>query len=942
MSLPATPASEDARSPDPATVEHDPFDYLPDATLVVDGQWRVVRANAAARDLLGPAGAGAGEVGGFWRALPDAAEPSRQRLYRAALVADGPLARFDQHLADRDAWFSVRCRPVPPGRLLVTLTDVTDLRRTDADLAEREQRYRLIFERSPLPIFVYDVQTMRITMANDAAVTQYGFPRSELIGTDGTDLVAPADVPHLRDLISGLHSTADVRNFAIRHRRRDGSIFPIESTSHGFVVAGRHVRAVLAVDVTDRARAERELRDSEQRYRSLIETADSIVVAMDPDHRITEWNGAAERVSGYAREEVLGRNYHQLFVPPELRRSVEVEADQLIAGGTTRGFEGILLSRWGHRRTLLWNAHRATDPAGVPSGIVAVAQDITDRKRAEDALRASEHLHRTLGDAMPQLMWTLSADGAFEYVNARFTDFTGLALGDLARHGHGDAAWGAFVHPDDLPSLIARWTQDRAAAAAGEMEVRWCGGHQCTEDGHWFLVRHAPLTDPLGRVLRWVGTATDVDELKRAQADLRRAKEAADHARLAAEHANEAKDQFLAVLSHELRTPLTPVLLTASALQVDPDLTDDVREAVAMIVEQVELEAKLIDDLLDLTRIARGKFILNLQRLDGHDLVRRAVEVCRATIDAAGVALAVDLSAAARSLEADPTRIQQVLCNLLANAAKFTPAGGRLRVRTWNELPDPTSPAAPGGAAAGSVPALSRPEIFAIEVSDTGVGIEADVLPRIFNAFEQGERSITRRFGGLGLGLTIGRTIADMHGGTLSAASDGRDRGATLTLRLPVVTTAVPTAPDLAPAAPAGRPLRVLLVDDHVPTLRMMSRLVTSLGHDVRAADSPAAALELARASCPDLLISDIGMPNQSGWALLAEIHAVCPVPPVAMAVSGYGTDDDLRRSRTAGFARHLVKPIGLADLRTAIDAVMGEETRPDQAPGSRARPADA
>ncbi len=304
---------------------------------------------------------------------------------------------------------------------------------------------------------------------------------------------------------------------------------------------------------------------------------------------------------------------------------------------------------------------------------------------------------------------------------------------------------------------------------------------RCTEDGHWFLVRLAPLTDPAGRVIRWVGTATDVDELKRAQADL-----PASAPEDAAEHANEAKDQFLAVLSHELRTPLTPVLLTASALQVDPALTDDVREAVAMIVEQVELEAKLIDDLLDLTRIARGKFILNLQRLDGHDLVRRSVEVCRATIDAAGVGLTVDLAAADRHLHADPTRIQQVLCNLLANAAKFTPAGGRV-VR-----PHPTE--------------RSAAATFVVEVSDTGVGIDAEALPRIFNAFEQGERSITRRFGGLGLGLTIGRTIADMHGGSLTAASGGPGRGATLTLRLPVVAppapaAAVPPAPGRPPAA---------------------------------------------------------------------------------------------------------------------------------------------
>ena len=887
--MPANPVSDPTP---PMSDPADPFDAAPDPALLVDDRWRVVRTNAAARVLLGPAAEAAAGVDGFWRAFPDAAEPSRQRLYRAALTAGGPLARFDQYLADRGVWFAVRCRALPPGRLLVTFTDVTDLHRSDADLAEREQRYRLMFERSPLPIFVYDVQSKHVTMANDAFVAQYGYPRSTLIGMDVFDLCRPDEAQRARDLVASYTPTTGSQNLRLHHRRADGSAFPVIVTSHGFVVAGRAVRAALVVDMTEPDRHERELRQSEQKYRSLIETADSIVIALDPDHRITEWNAAAERVSGYTRDQALGRDYHATFLPRDVRDAVAAESARVTAGTPARGFEGAMVTRAGQRRTILWNAHRTTDPAGVPTGAVAVGQDITDRKRAEDALRASEHLHRTLGDALPQLMWTLTPDGAFEYVNARFTDFTGLTAADLARHGATDAAWAAFVNPDDVAAMTGRWRQDRAAVTAGEMEVRWHGGRAAAD--HWFLVRMAPQTDPAGRVLRWVGTATDVDELKRAQADIQRAKDAAVHA-------NEAKDQFLAVLSHELRTPLTPVLLTASALQVDPALDADTREAVGMIVEQIELEARLIDDLLDLTRIARGKFILNLQRLDGHDLVRRAVEVCRATLDAAGVDLTVDLSADARDLFADPTRVQQVLCNLLANAAKFTPAGGRVALRT----------AAEGGA-------------FVVEVSDTGVGIDPDVLPLIFNAFEQGERSITRRFGGLGLGLTIGRTIADMHGGSLTAASDGKGRGATLTLRLPLAAAPVAAATAAPPrAAPAVRRLRVLLVDDHVPTLRMMSRLVQSLGHDVRAADSAAAALDLARAECPDLLISDIGMPGRSGWSLLADVRAACPRPPVAVAVSGYGTDDDLRRSRTAGFDRHLVKPIGLDDLRKAIHDLM-------------------
>ena len=917
-----------ADPPPSATVADVLFDLAPDPAVLVDDRWRVVRANAAAAALFqvtGPAAADdpTGElVGDFWHAFPDAADPSRDRLYRAAL-AGGPAVTFDQHVAATDAWYAVRCRPVgrpPDVGLLITLTDVTHLRRTDADLADREHRYRLIFERTPLPVFVYDVESLTVTMANDAAAAQYGYARADLVGLPLADLFAPADADRLLALIASLSPAADVRALAVHHRRRGGAVFPAEVTSHGFVVAGRHARAVLAVDVTDRDRAGRDLRESERKYRSLIESADAFVVSLDPAGTITEWNGAAERVSGYARAEVLGRNYDDLFVPPDRRAAAAAEADQLLAGRPTRGVEGVLVTRAGVRRTLLWNAHRTTGPDGRATGIVAVAQDVTDRKRAEDGLRASEHLHRTLGDAMPQLMWTLTPGGTFEYVNARFTDFTALSAPDLAHYSLGDdgsdGAWAAFVHPDDVGPLVTRWRADRAAVAAGQIEVRWCGGpaaprdgRPCAEGGHWMLVRHAPLVDRDGQVVRWIGTATDVDGLKRTEAEIQRAKEAADAARVSAEQANAAKDQFLAVLSHELRTPLTPVLLTASALQADPSLDADLREAVDMIVEQIELEARLIDDLLDLTRIAHGKFLLTPRLVDGHDLIRRALEVCRPTIDAAGVTLTVDLSdppaAADRHLSADPTRVQQVLCNLLNNAAKFTPAGGRLAVRTWAE------PHAGG-------------TVLAVEVADTGVGIDAEALPRIFNAFEQGERSITRRFGGLGLGLTIGRTIADMHGGSLAAASGGKGRGATFTLRLPTTPPVSPPAAASAPAAAPVRSLRVLLVDDHVPTLRMMARLVRSLGHDVRTADTAAAALAAVAADCPELMISDIGMPGRSGWSLLADVRAACPTPPTAVAVSGYGTDDDLTRSRDAGFARHLVKPIGLDDLRRTIAELMG------------------
>ncbi|HSV15944.1 MAG TPA: ATP-binding protein, partial [Tepidisphaeraceae bacterium] len=300
--------------------------------------------------------------------------------------------------------------------------------------------------------------------------------------------------------------------------------------------------------------------------------------------------------------------------------------------------------------------------------------------------------------------------------------------------------------------------------------------------------------------------------------------------------------------------------------------------------------------------IARSKFLLAMSNVDGHDIVRRSMEVCMPNIEAQGLMFSAELEAKDRQLRADAGRLQQLLSNLLNNAAKFTPTGGRVTLRTRNE---------------------DDGRLFVVEVSDTGVGIDPAVLPRIFNAFEQGERSITRTFGGLGLGLTIGKAIAEMHGGSLTASSEGRGRGATMTLRLPVQVAAKPSADPPASQAAPPRRVSVLIVEDHAPTLRLMSRLLRSLGHEVRAAASAERAVELATADCPDLLISDIGMPNQSGWWLMQELRKRCPPTMRAIAVSGYGTDDDIQRSRDAGFTEHIVKPIDVQRLQAAIERAM-------------------
>ena len=392
-------------------------------------------------------------------------------------------------------------------------------------------------------------------------------------------------------------------------------------------------------------------------------------------------------------------------------------------------------------------------------------------------------------------------------------------------------------------------------------------------------------------------------------------------ARDAAEAANRAKDHFLAVLSHELRTPLTPTLTAAQSMETDPALPAEFREPVEMIRRNVELEVRLIDDLLDLTRVSRGKLELNLQRTDAHDVLRQAIAICASDLRGKQLELALDLSAPAPCVRADPARLQQVAWNLLKNAVKFTDVGGRVSVRSWNEPPPVPTAAAAGSRAAAPI------GWFAAEVSDTGIGIEPAVLTRIFDAFEQGGKAITRQFGGLGLGLAISRALAEQHGGTLSAASAGPGRGATFTLRLPVVAAAPVTTAAPSPVAGCSpdhlQGCRVLLVDDHIDTARAMGRLFKRWGCQVQTADTVASALKAADAVRPDILVSDVGLPDGSGLDLIRQLLARHPVRGIA--VSGFGMEEDLSRSRAAGFLDHLVKPVDVTRLEQTVRRVMAE-----------------
>jgi PAS domain S-box-containing protein len=423
-----------------------------------------------------------------------------------------------------------------------------------------------------------------------------------------------------------------------------------------------------------------------------------------------------------------------------------------------------------------------------------------------------------------------------------------------------------------------------------------------TKDGRMInvSVTISPVRDETGRIIGASKIARDITEQKRLQRELEEAKESA-------EAANRAKDHFLSVLSHELRTPLTPVLAAVSLIEQDSNVPREFAEQLRMIRRNVETEARLVDDLLDLTRIARGKVQLRPEVLDAHAIVRHVIGMFDAEVEAKGLTVALALRARQSQVWADPGRFQQVLLNLVSNAVKFTPQDGTITIRTSNEN--------------GTIK---------IEITDTGVGIEADMLPRLFRPFEQGERTVTRQFGGLGLGLSIVKSLVEMHKASISAVSEGKDQGATFTLRMETVSPAqaqLVQGPGAAPGTgagagagaggAAGRVYRVLLVEDHNDTRGVLTKLLTSFGCDVTAVGTVREAVAAAERQQFDLLLSDIGLPDGTGLEVMRHVAARSKVTGIAL--SGFGQDDDIRRSREAGFVTHLTKPVSFQALKEVI-----------------------
>jgi PAS domain S-box-containing protein len=492
------------------------------------------------------------------------------------------------------------------------------------------------------------------------------------------------------------------------------------------------------------------------------------------------------------------------------------------------------------------------------------------------SLTSAEQPYRVYIERMQEGAVTVSTDGIILYCNRRFAEMLRRSL---------ERVIGTPLQ-DCLPREAWLRVADVFDGAGGEVVKCETTLRRESDSGlpvHLTASRLSP-----GDASTMCLVVTDLTAQKE-NADLKVAKEIA-------ERASAAKDDFLAALSHELRTPLTPALLAAAALEKDVGLPESARSDLALIRRNVELEARLIDDLLDLTLITHGRLVLQDSDVNVHTSLHRAIETCQDEARRKRLTLQIELGARQTHVRGDPVRIQQVCWNILRNAVKFTSERGSVTITTGND----------------------EANVW-IRFHDTGIGFMPDQANRIFEPFETGGRHVTRQFGGLGLGLAISRSVMEAHRGALTAQSPGPNQGATFTLTFPLAAAKPPGPSNPVPAPQPAREgrLNILLVEDHKDTRMYIQRLLEAASHRIASAGTADEALKLAETNHFDLVISDLGLPDLSGHELMRRLHARFALPGIAL--SGYGMENDVEESRKSGFKYHLTKPVSFDRLKSLV-----------------------
>jgi PAS domain S-box-containing protein len=807
--------------------------------------------------------------------------------------------------------------------------DISHRKQVEAALQASEAKLQDMVDSVPAMIWNTD-PTGYCTYLNQSWYAFTGQTEATGLGFGWLDAVHPDDRATARAIFLKANEQHEAFRLEYRLRHHSGHYHWAIDAAHPWFGGDGEFKGYLGavIDISERKQAEEALRRSEQalqenasRFRTLADNISQLAWMANEIGWIFWYNQRWFDYTGTTLEEMQGWGWQTVHHPDHLERVV-AKISRCFATGEIWEDTFPLRGKDGEYRWFLSRAIPIRDEQGQVLRWFGTNTDITELRAAERALRQSEERYRCLAESIPQLVWTADGEGSLLDVNQRWTTFTGLSLDQAKTEG-----WEAVVHPEDVSTLTRHWAEAAQQGTPYQAEGRM---RQADGTYRWFLHQAIPQRNEQGQISKWFGTATDIDMQKQLELERDRLLAQEQTAREAAERANRIKDEFLAVLSHELRSPLNPILGWARLLQTREFDTARTAAALATIERNAKLQTQLIDDLLDVAKILRGKLVMEKTTTDLTFVIESAID----TIRDAAAAKAIQLQAVIPPIgliSGDAVRLQQVIWNLLSNAIKFTPKGGRVEVKLEKVALEGDCAGALEGEDAENTPpthprthapthprthAPTHPRTHAqISVSDTGKGINPNFLPHLFESFRQEDASTTRKFGGLGLGLAIVRTLVEAHGGTITADSPGAGQGATFTVQLPLIES----EPQGQPPEPAPvqdlnlTGIRVLTVDDEADARELVAAVLELYGAEVLTTASAAEALSALQSFQPDVLVSDIGMPNVDGHRLIQQIRALPPeqggqIP--AIALTAYAREEDHQRVIASGFQQQVTKPL--------------------------------
>lgn len=766
---------------------------------------------------------------------------------------------------------------------------------------------------------------------NSAFSQTLGYSLAELRNYSWFDLIHPDDQGANLGKINQLQTGTVSIHLENRYRCQDGSYkwlgWTITQVKPGELLyaVGRdisgfkpeinpHSASYLTAVAIERHRSEQALQQRENELRLITEAIPQQVWTALPNGELDYSNQRWRDFTGKTLEQLQAHRWAGIVHPEDLAR-VEKLWNHAVQTGCEYESQARWLARGGEYHWILQQALPLRDQEGNIVKWYGSNTDITDYIGAREAFKESELSFKTLADTVPQIVWTSRPDGWLDYYNQRWFEYTGMTREESQGWG-----WEAVLHPEDVQMCLDTWRECLRTGKKYQVEYRL--RHGSDGEYRWHLGLAFPLRNHKGEIIKWFGSSTDIDNQKRVEAELWNALEQQQAACTAAEKANRIKDEFLAVLSHELRTPLNPILGWVQLLKTHRLDAAKTAQAIEIIERNTKLQVELIEDLLDVSRILQGKLTLNVCKINLVKTISAALDSISLASAAKEITIETMLGENVGEITGDSARLQQIIWNLLSNAVKFTSPGGKVEVR------------------------LEESNYMAqIQVSDTGKGISPDFLPYIFDYFRQEDSSITRKYGGLGLGLAIVRWLVELHGGTVKASSLGEGHGATFTVRLPFSRCAVTDGkesshPELLTHNILHREaldlngIKILVVDDNPDSLDFIAFVLKMYGAAVTTVGSAWEALQALLKSRPDVLVSDIGMPYMNGYELLRKVRGLPPeiggtIP--AIAVTAFAAEFDQQQAISAGFQIHIPKPVPPETLAAAVIQLVKKHSTTDE-----------